>query len=136
MSTANAKAEPFVRTGTCARPCYFFDRGKNRARGMVAQAKARGDLPRLTGEIPCVDCGAPARDYDHRDYNRPLDVEPVCRRCNMRRGPAIPATPPAPQTECRQCGADISERHYHARFCFACSTPSAQRARRTRRSTA
>lgn len=34
----------------------------------------------------CVDCGAPAADYDHRDYSRPLAVEPVCRSCNIRRG--------------------------------------------------
>jgi hypothetical protein len=39
--------------------------------------------------MQCVDCGAQARDYDHRDYNKPLEVDPVCRRCNLRRGPAI-----------------------------------------------
>jgi hypothetical protein len=39
--------------------------------------------------MQCVDCGAQARDYDHRDYNKPLEVNPVCRRCNLRRGPAI-----------------------------------------------
>ena len=37
----------------------------------------------------CRDCGGQAMDYDHRDYNRPLDVEPVCRGCNKRRGAAI-----------------------------------------------
>lgn len=31
-----------------------------------------------------------ARDYDHRDYNKPLEVEPVCHSCNMKRGPGIP----------------------------------------------
>lgn len=35
----------------------------------------------------CTDCGAPAQEYDHRDYSKPLDVEPVCRPCNGRRGP-------------------------------------------------
>lgn len=39
-------------------------------------------------ECACVDCGAPAVGYDHRDYNKPLDVEPVCAGCNVRRGPA------------------------------------------------
>ena len=38
----------------------------------------------------CVDCGEGAECYDHRDYNRPLDVEPVCHPCNVRRGPGIP----------------------------------------------
>ncbi|MFA5633142.1 MAG: hypothetical protein WC997_16665 [Porticoccaceae bacterium] len=32
-----------------------------------------------------------ATDYDHRDYRKPLSVEPVCRRCNLSRGYAIPA---------------------------------------------
>ena len=37
-----------------------------------------------------VPCGGMAEQWDHRDYNKPLDVEPVCRSCNMRRGPAKP----------------------------------------------
>ena len=36
----------------------------------------------------CVDCGRKARDYEHRDYDEPLKVEPVCRACNIARGPA------------------------------------------------
>lgn len=59
------------------------------AHTLVAMAIKRGDLRKAT-EFACVDCGAPAREYDHRDYNKPLEVEPVCRRCNMKRGPAIP----------------------------------------------
>ena len=38
----------------------------------------------------CVDCGKPAECYDHRDYNKPIDVVPVCRKCNFQRGSAIP----------------------------------------------
>lgn len=34
----------------------------------------------------CVDCGRPANHYDHRDYNKPLVIEPVCRKCNYDRG--------------------------------------------------
>ena len=37
----------------------------------------------------CIDCGKPAECYDHRDYNKPIDVVPVCRKCNFRRGSAI-----------------------------------------------
>lgn len=36
----------------------------------------------------CVDCGAPAKHYEHRNYSEPLCVDPVCRRCNRLRGPA------------------------------------------------
>lgn len=37
----------------------------------------------------CVDCGNRAFDYDHRHYLSPLDVVPVCRSCNIKRGPAV-----------------------------------------------
>ena len=53
----------------------------------VRKAVARGDLLPATAHA-CVDCGDPAVEYDHRDYNQPLAVEPVCRSCNIRRGPA------------------------------------------------
>lgn len=56
---------------------------------IIGRAVALGEL-RRADEFACVDCGAPAHDYDHRDYNKPLDVVPVCRRCNLLRGPAIP----------------------------------------------
>lgn len=47
-----------------------------------------GELKRLDGSIECVDCGMPAKEYDHRDYTRPLDVVPVCGSCNSKRGVA------------------------------------------------
>jgi len=47
--------------------------------------------------LTCADCGKAARDYDHRDYNKPLEVEPVCRSCNKLRGPAIHVVAPATQ---------------------------------------
>lgn len=78
----------------------------------LAAYKAVADAIRLNrlphpSSLTCADCPAPAQQYDHRDYNAPLVVAPVCRRCNVRRGPAIgspafkhgsahsPATPPA-----------------------------------------
>ena len=62
-----------------------------RAYNEVRRAVQRGDLPRLNRYqvgIRCVDCGAPATQWDHRSYSRPLDVDPVCSSCNIRRGPA------------------------------------------------
>ena len=61
---------------------YMFSANK-----AVNQAVRRGELPRVK-DCLCVDCGAPAHDYDHRDYSKPLDVVPVCRSCNVKRGPA------------------------------------------------
>ena len=60
-----------------------------KAQASVSKAIGLGQLKRLDGSILCVDCGKPAAHYDHRDYKRPLEVEPVCRSCNRKRGPAI-----------------------------------------------
>lgn len=60
---------------------------KKRAISLVGAAVKAGALPPARLRM-CVDCGEQARDYDHRDYSRPLAVDPVCRRCNLRRGPA------------------------------------------------
>ena len=38
--------------------------------------------------VRCIDCGKRASMYDHRDYTKPLEVEPVCRGCNKNRGSA------------------------------------------------
>ena len=46
-----------------------------------------GILPSLIG-VKCVDCGKDAQCYDHRDYSKPLEVDPVCKSCNALRGPA------------------------------------------------
>lgn len=38
----------------------------------------------------CVDCGEKwATAWEHRDYDKPLDVDPTCDSCNFRRGPAF-----------------------------------------------
>jgi len=52
-----------------------------------AQSAVRaGIIPPITNETLCADCGGIATEYDHRDYSRPFDVEPVCRSCNLLRG--------------------------------------------------
>lgn len=38
----------------------------------------------------CVDCNLRAYGWEHRDYNKPLDVVPTCQSCNRLRGPGIP----------------------------------------------
>jgi hypothetical protein len=65
--------------------------GAAAAHRAVYAAIRRGQLaaPRF---LQCVDCGRQATDYDHRDYREPLNVQPVCRGCNLARGPAIPVT--------------------------------------------
>lgn len=53
----------------------------------VLKAARCGQLQSVLGKL-CADCLAPASAYDHRDYSRPLAIDPVCRSCNIRRGPA------------------------------------------------
>jgi hypothetical protein len=90
-----------------------------RVRGAIVS----GELPALDGTVTCVDCGAPASSYDHRSYFHPLDVDPVCRICNAKRGPALP-TPKSLRGDIKQTnnwagieggeGSDgLPECHYH-----------------------
>lgn len=63
-----------------------------RAHGVVCRAKKAGLLPQFDSSVLCADCGCQATEYDHRDYFKPLMVEPVCHPCNIKRGPAYPFT--------------------------------------------
>ena len=58
---------------------------QKRAHQRVLLAVKRGLLPPVTS-YRCIDCGLPAKHYDHRDYSKPLEVDPVCIKCNFRRG--------------------------------------------------
>ena len=58
-----------------------------RAVSAVGRAVRRGELPDLRAEfVKCTDCASRATDYDHRCYDLPLEVTPVCHGCNLRRG--------------------------------------------------
>jgi hypothetical protein len=58
----------------------------------VARAIRHG-LLKPAYAFKCTDCDKQAQCYDHRDYDKPLEVEPVCISCNYRRGPAIQTAP-------------------------------------------
>ena len=69
-------------------PVYAASRTPQReAHYQVARAIRSGDLLHPS-HFACADCGGPSIHYDHRDYSKPLEVVPVCRRCNYKRGPA------------------------------------------------
>lgn len=61
-----------------------------RAASAVRKAVLDGELPNLkTQEVVCSNCkNARATQYDHRDYNKPLQVAPVCASCNGKLGKA------------------------------------------------
>lgn len=72
--------------------CYAKANRRNgaiEAHRAVRQAVIAGRLAPAKSCV-CVDCGSRASSYDHRDYNQPLAVVPVCHSCNKKRGPAIP----------------------------------------------
>jgi ribosomal protein S27E len=59
------------------------------AGAQVAKAVREGRLVRLRKVyVKCTDCDDRATVYDHRNYDNPLDVAPVCQSCNLRRGKA------------------------------------------------
>ena len=77
----------YVNTAYCSGACNgIANKIKDAVHRMTAAAKVLGLLPPAAGQR-CVDCGVPAKFYDHRDYSKPLVVEPVCHRCNILRGP-------------------------------------------------
>lgn len=95
----------------CDRCLMAFYQSGDRAMAAVAKAIATGALMR-PATYKCVDCDKQAQQYDHRDYRKPLDVDPVCRSCNQRRGRAlfdhlaIPTSPRLLARWMRATGAD------------------------------
>jgi hypothetical protein len=86
-------AKRAITTKRARRPELYRPEGadlsaQRRAFRAVTAAVRSGALPQLDGSVECVDCGRPAKCYEHRDYSRPLDVEPVCVSCNKNRGTA------------------------------------------------
>lgn len=62
---------------------------RSKARSAVARAVKKGILPPAK-KMKCVDCGKKASCYDHRDYRKPLKVDPVCKSCDCLRGAGLP----------------------------------------------
>lgn len=76
------------KTAYCSITCSTaINRYRHRVIAKVHAQIRSGAIPRAS-DLVCVDCGKQAFDYDHRSYLKPLDVEPVCRSCNQKRGPA------------------------------------------------
>ena len=79
----------------------FRIRGYNNVREFLMQQRRRKGhqyisyavrtkiVPRAKDCI-CIDCGKSAYCYDHRDYSKPTEIEPVCGRCQGLRGPGLP----------------------------------------------
>ncbi len=63
---------------------------KNRARVMLNNAVRDGRIVRGT----CTECGTTERVHAHHsDYNRPFDVEWLCKDCHWRQHGSVKGTP-------------------------------------------
>ena len=58
---------------------------RNWAVGVVQMSKYK-NLLESASKKKCVDCGNNANHWEHRNYSRPLLIEPVCQSCNIKRG--------------------------------------------------
>jgi hypothetical protein len=80
----------------------------------TTRAVKRGLIKPAKGQ-QCADCGLPAKYLDHRDYTKPLEVDPVCAVCNAKRGGgkwkphhvrvAPPVRRPRVRSEAPECAA-------------------------------
>jgi len=63
---------------------------KQQCSNKFTYARNKGDIKPIDEHTKCVDCGEPAEMHDHRNYYKPFEVDPVCRKCNAQRGQAYP----------------------------------------------
>lgn len=54
------------------------------ARYKIKKAVEMGKLAKIKTQI-CADCGAPAQEYHHPDYDQPMYVIPLCQKCHYER---------------------------------------------------
>ena len=100
---------------------------RDRAIASVRRAVVKGILLKLDGSVKCVDCGEPAKHYDHRDYTKQLDVEPVCIACNYGRGKEgsvenIKKSARGGKWECLRCGYEWGSKAYKPKQCVYCKS--------------
>ena len=82
-------ADRYARKGPYCHPCAtVFYKESLRCSRLITRAVLAGEMKRAK-DFVCVDCTRPARCYDHRDYTKPFAVDPVCGRCNLKRGHAM-----------------------------------------------
>ena len=101
-----------------------WSRLRGRAAQKVNTAVKNGTLSHLKKIIiKCTDCPARATVYDHRDYAKPLEVDPVCKSCNIARGTNAPTLPidkdiiHCPECESKQILYKKTTKTYWCRRC-------------------
>lgn len=69
----------YMRAWRKAHPLTPEQKKKDIARSYAGVYKKRGKL----AKIPCEKCGSPRSQMHHHDYDKPLEVEWLCRPCHM-----------------------------------------------------
>ncbi len=87
---------------------------KLRARRQFAWAVASGRLQRQ----PCQHCGATKTIGHHHDYDKPFDVEGLCRACHSLLHSVHPRT-----KTCASCGITFTPHHTKRKRAKTCSMP-------------
>ena len=77
----------WIRMGRCHRCHDIYAKVRGKASSLINAAIKRGTIAPAK-QFKCTDCDAQASRYDHRDYDKPMEVVPVCVRCNQLRGNA------------------------------------------------
>lgn len=95
MSKCAKCKKPFSRSGAdvCLDCAELRRKERNEIQypSRIAVTKAiKSGLLSHPKKLLCADCGKPAYCYDHRDYTKPLSVDPVCKRCDCLRGAGEP----------------------------------------------
>lgn len=93
---------------TCWACSLWLQSRQSVAMRAVKRSVRAGSLPPVR-TLQCVDCGAQARDYEHRDYDRPLDVVATCRSCNLKRKGAAQVSPAFKEEAVRVGSALLAE---------------------------
>ena len=89
----NNKLGPRNKSGRCGHHQYKWYNRKpitpRAASHRIVTLAVKAGIIKRASDMTCADCGCSATEYDHRDYMKPLDVDPVCRKCNRNRGAAL-----------------------------------------------
>ncbi len=60
---------------------YIKDKPKISAKNKIRYRVINGKMPKAN-KLKCNRCEKNATQYHHSDYNKPLEVEPLCGRCH------------------------------------------------------
>lgn len=127
-----------------AHPLTEEQRKKDNCRSYANAYKKRGKLV----QVPCEKCGSPKSQMHHHNYDKPLEVEWLCRPCHMRLHqeerrsklppppkyiplPAVARQPMEGVIELRKCKAHGNPVRKGQRNCAECNRDAAARYRRS-----